>query len=351
MSQTSQSTAVLYQAYQQLRQEQPKWRARQLAAQLKISEAELVAIRQGKESQRLNDEFAAMFAAFPSLGNVMALTRNEQAVHERHGRYHAAHFDSPQVGVVLGPQIDLRLFMRHWQSGFWLIENGRESLQFFDEFGEAVHKIYRTEKTDGEAWQQFIEQFKASDDVELTIHPQEPKVAETLPENFDAAQFAKDWSELNEIHEYHGMLKRYQISRTHALEQIGSAWAVALPNTALQTLLEQSRDQHCPLIIFVGNRGCIQIHTGEPENVKVVGPWLNILDPEFNLHLNVTEIASCWAIKRPTEDGFIHSVECFNRQGDTIATFFGKRKPGQKELPVWTQLVGSLWQMASQEVL
>jgi hypothetical protein len=35
---------------------------------------------------------------------------------------------------------------------------------------------------------------------------------------------------------------------------------------------------------FVGNRGCIQIHTGPVKNIKIMGPWLNVMDPGFNLH-------------------------------------------------------------------
>src|SRR3546814_9918332 len=74
---------------------------------------------------------------------VMALTRNEFCVHERKGRYEQVSFNN-HVGLALGPDIDLRLFMSHWKIGFAVQENDRKSLQFFNGEGTAMHKIYLT---------------------------------------------------------------------------------------------------------------------------------------------------------------------------------------------------------------
>ena len=40
-----------------------------------------------------------------------------------------------------------------------------------------------------------------------------------------------------------------------------------------------------PIMCFVGNRGCIQIHSGPITNIKPMGPWINVLDETFHLHL------------------------------------------------------------------
>lgn len=336
------STEQLYQAYRTLKQDQPKLRARALAKELQITEAELVAIRQDDETKRLKDDFQAMFDHFPKLKTVMALTRNEAAVNERHGRYLTAHFDSPRVGLILGPQIDLRLLMNHWNSGFYVRENGRESLQFFDEEGQAIHKIYRTEATDSDAWEQFLREFIETERRPLTLRPPQPSNQPPLPENFDRHQFMADWEALTEIHQYHGMLKRHGLSRTQALTQIGSTWANELNLSAITELFYQASDSQCPVIIFVGNTGCIQIYTGTVNKIYETGSWINVLDEEFNLHLDQSQIASAWLIKRPTEDGPLHSIECFNAAGESIITLFGKRRPGQQELPQWRELVTQL---------
>ena len=85
----------------------------------------------------------------------MALTRNDWCVHERHGRYQDIQADGP-VGLVLGPDIDLRVFFSCWRSAWAVEQDGRYSLQFFDGEGVAVHKVYRTEATDVAAYDALV---------------------------------------------------------------------------------------------------------------------------------------------------------------------------------------------------
>ena len=75
----------------------------------------------------------------------MALTRNESAVHEKIGVYRNVSVGKHNA-TVLGDDIDLRIFPGVWKHGF-AVEKGdgndvRRSLQFFDEAGDAVHKIH-----------------------------------------------------------------------------------------------------------------------------------------------------------------------------------------------------------------
>jgi putative hemin transport protein len=67
-----------------------------------------------------------------------------------------------------------------------------------------------------------------------------------------------------------------------------------------------------------------------------------VLDPGFNLHLREDHIASAWVVKKPTVDGLVTSLELFDAQGETIAMFFGERKPGHAELCAWRDLVEQL---------
>jgi putative hemin transport protein len=72
------------------------------------------------------------------------------------------------------------------------------------------------------------------------------------------------------------------------------------------------------------------------------GPWVNVMDPDFNLHLRGDAIASAWIVKKPTTDGHVTSLELFDSDGETIALLFGKRKPGQPESEAWRTLASEL---------
>ena len=96
------------------------------------------------------------------------------------------------------------------------------------------------------------------------------------------------------------------------------------------------------IMIFVGNANCIQIHTGPVKRLVTTGPWFNVLDPDFNLHLREDLIHEAWLIRKPTRDGDVTSVELYDAKGETIAMLFGKRKPGLPEDKTWRALANSM---------
>ena len=168
--------ADLYQAWQVLRHAQPRLRAREAAAQLGVSEAELTASRLGIDAQRLRPDWAELLPALGGLGQVMVLTRNEHCVHERKGVYREVSVSaSGQMGLVVSADIDLRLFLGGWASVFAVAEQTakgtQRSIQVFDQQGVAVHKVYLTERSELGAWQPLVERFASEQSAELQLLP------------------------------------------------------------------------------------------------------------------------------------------------------------------------------------
>ncbi|MEO6848185.1 MAG: ChuX/HutX family heme-like substrate-binding protein, partial [Chthoniobacterales bacterium] len=89
-----------------LQQSEPKLRIRDAATKLGVSEAELLATRCGEGVTRLEGDWAEMVKQFSTLGEVMCLTRNEYAVHERYGSFEKdiAFFAGGSIGQVVGPE-------------------------------------------------------------------------------------------------------------------------------------------------------------------------------------------------------------------------------------------------------
>ena len=115
-----------------------------------------------------------------------------------------------------------------------------------------------------------------------------------------------------------------------------------LSNDAAVKLIEKAAGTGLSIMVFTGNRGNIQIHSGPVEKTLWQGPWFNILDPDFNLHLNTESIVESWVVIKPTEDGIVTAVEVFDKHGELIVQFFGARKPGIPELEGWRELVKEL---------
>jgi len=96
------------------------------------------------------------------------------------------------------------------------------------------------------------------------------------------------------------------------------------------------------VMIFVGNRGCIQIHTGPIHTLKPMGPWQNVMDPGFNLHLRLDKVVEIWAVEKPTQRGPAVSVEAFDAEGGLIFQVFGVGKEGRDTRPAWGRIVETL---------
>jgi len=317
---------------------QPKARIRTLAAQMRVSEAELVAAGCGGiRATALKGPVQDIFKSLGSLGRVMALTRNNWCVHERHGRYEDIRAGKT-MGLVLGPDIDLRAFFGPWRYAWAVTDNGRRSLQFFDAAGMAVHKVFVTDETDALAYDALVDAFIEPDPRWPAIQPAQPFQALATPAT---PALRTDWLAMQDTHEFHGLLQKHKVSRLTALRAAGQDLAQQVPPSITERMLADVVAQQVSFMCFVGNHGMIQIHTGPIHKLLRTGPWFNVLDPHFNLHLDTTAIHTAWVVNKPTSDGWVTSLECYTENGELIVQFFGARKPGQPELANWRALLCS----------
>lgn len=334
-------------AWQRLREQQPNLRIRDGAGQLNVSEAELVYASIGRGVQRLQADWQALLHGLPALGRVMALTRNEHCVHERHGVYgNISVGGSGRIALVANGEIDLRLFLRQWASLFAVTEelsNGgmRRSLQAFDRQGRAVHKIYLTEASNASAWYDLCEQLHNDNMEPLTIAPTEPATTAQPDRLVDGTALREEWAQLKDTHHFMALLNRHSVSRVQALRLAGREWAEQLPVTSLAQTLEHCAASGQHIMVFVSNHACIQIHTGAVHQVRRLGDWFNVLDPAFSLHLREAAVSQLWRVRKPTTDGIVTALEAYDATGELIVQVFGERKPGQPEQRVWRDVAES----------
>ncbi len=332
-------------------------RAREAAYALGLSEGAAIAAHVHVQdaflsAQRLRAEWVALLQALENCGVVMALTRNESTVHEKHGVYRNVSATGP-VGLALTREIDLRLFFNHWHVGYAVSEPAtqagraaRRSLQFFDATGTAVHKIYAREATDVQAWDALVERF-AGAELALPSFTPAPAPAVVLDDaQIDVPGLTQAWASMQDTHEFFDMLRRFKVERQQAFRLVPQ-FCQALSREAVTHLLHSAAADTVPIMVFVGNAGCIQIHTGTVQNIQPLQAaggvrWINVLDEGFNLHLRTDLTQQVWLVQKPTADGVVTSVEVFDSAGDTMAMFFGERKPGQPELASWRSLLEQL---------
>src|SRR5690606_20279076 len=141
--------------------------------------------------------------------------------------------------------------------------------------------------------------------------------------------FREGWVKLEDTHHFFGLLKKFKVNRTQALRLAPEGdYAVKVDNNSLRNLVTAAAEKQTSIMVFVGNKGMIQIHTGPVNKLMGHEGWFNVLDPDFNLHVKEADIVQSWIVRKPTTDGVVTALECFDANGKQVVQLFGKRKPG-----------------------
>lgn len=344
----------------------PGRHARDAAQALGVTEAELVdAERRCQPESDPRSEGAGvcrldptrlrdLLRAFGRFGPVKTMTRNECAVLEKWGAFERIEADEGPLGQVVGADVDLRLFFHQLGSVYAVVEERsapegkrgsalRRSFQLFDRHGDSAFKLFVERDEDVELFEQLAGSLadpRVQDPLLLAPAPELPAPKALLPEEVEALR--EDWDAMTNTHQFFGLLRRYGLQRTEALDLAGESRARRVGLGAPEQLLLAAATSELPIMIFVGSRGVLQIHSGPVRRVMRGGGWLNVLDAEVNLHLRDDQVARAYVVAKPTSEGVVHSLELFDVTGETIAIFFSKRKPGQQELPGWKRMLDAL---------
>lgn len=368
----------LWQQYQAKKAQEKMLFPTEGAKALGVSELELMLA--SPYSQYIGNNCKGMLKKFESLGRMESIVRNDLAVHEKIGEYENLNLgDKMGLAVNVGG-LDLRIFMSRWHHMLAVNDTSNPdkpvySIQFFDERGNAINKVYLRDITDErlaqwqalidaeyQAWQQGNLQSNApnhshnsqaenqSDSQtleQITLAEPKPKQPwQFKPLNdADLDTLQTEWEAITDVHQFHFLLERLGIDRASSFRQAPTGMACELKANSVETLLEKVRDQHCPIMIFVGNTGMVQIQTGLVHKLVRMGEWINIMDKahtDFTLHLKDSELAQLWCVKRPTKDGMVTCIEGFDEFGTTIFSIFGQRLEGETELPVWRSITDEM---------
>jgi len=353
---TQSGSAELRTSWEELKKIKPTLRIRDCAQELGVSEGELLATTVGDYTTRLEGDWTKLLSCFSALGRVMSLSRNDSCVLEHKGTFQK--IDIIQGGphtmaTVIGP-IETRVFFAAWKYGFAVRQptpHGlQQSIQIFDEAGVAVTKIFLVHPgtadnkpgSNQEAFDKIVTDFTATDQKkEIEIIEVKSQPTKSI-DQVDKAALLTAWENMKDTHDFFGMLRKFSVNRLDAVVLAKEKFSYEIDKSLLQPMLERAAGDRLPIMVFAGNRGNLQIHQGEIQTVRSMDHWLNILDPDFNMHLRIDQIERVWVVKKPTTDGIVTGIEVFNKNKEMIVQFFGLRKPGIPEIEKWRELVAGL---------
>ena len=352
---------ALWQTYQQQKAKDRMLFPTEGAAALGVSELELLLA--SPNSQYMGQNCKEVLMQFEQFGQMESIVRNELAVHEKQGVYKNLKLGEKMGLAVNVGGLDLRIFMWQWQHMLAVTDESKDSysIQFFDARGNAIDKAFLRSLTEQnmQKWQAMIQaevdkltiektDAKPSDNtITLDAKPQKQPWQYKALDSDALATLHKEWLDMVDVHQFHFLLKKLELDRASSYRQAPEGMTTELNVAAVESLLLAVQEQQCPIMIFVGNTGMVQIQTGQVHHVKRMGDWLNILDKketDFTLHLKDSALAQLWCAKRMTKDGVVTCIEGFDADGESIFSIFGQRAEGEAEREDWQAITTKLCQ-------
>ena len=322
---------------------------KQAAEEMGISEGALIA--DAPDTVYLGTAIRDLILKLDTLGEILSVVRNDVAVHEKNGLYEHVTLTA-RSGLALNVGgIDLRFFLQNWHHALATVntigEKTMYSIQFYDEFGVAIEKVFLQDTSKVEAWNALVEEFKTEGKPQF-IHTE--RSTTDIPQPLSAERekaFQERWQELKDVHHFGGLLETFNLDRQQSYRHAPAGMTKQLDRCIWQQVLEQVRDSGIKIMIFVGNRGLVQIQTGQIHNLKRAYGYLNILDskePEqFDLHLRDDEIVETWLVRRPISEGYVTCIEGFDKYRQSVIQIFGFRSEGDDEMAAWHKLTDDLF--------
>ncbi len=336
----------LFREIARLRSDRTDLRAREAAATLGVTEAEYVAARAvAGEARPLEADARALLEGVARLGPVMASTRSSGAVLESIGTYGTPDVGE-RTGIVVGDNIDLRVFPSGWVSAY-AVDDARDggvlrSLQIFDADGVSAHEIYLRAESDGDAYDALVRDRALAGTHAETVPRATAPVSKKRDGDVDVGTYRQAYAAMTDTHDFFLVLRRFRLEREQGVRLADPRYVRALDPSAHRALFAAAAEGGVPLMLFVASDGMLQISSGPVSQPSYGGRWCDIIGARSNLHLDETTVARAWAVRKPTANGIVTSLECYAESGDLVLQIFGERNEGERERGAWHDLVTGL---------
>ena len=255
----------------QSKEENKKIRIRDAADQLGCSEADLLSTEVGDTVSFLNvEDINTLFADILSTDRIMLLVRNDSVVHEKT-------INTEDINIIDGSFIDiskqhpvLEYDLASFQYSFFQkkIHANKilSSFQFFNQIGDSVLKIYSKNVSDS-AFDPIVSKYM----TEYGYEVQSREYIDKKPSinNNSVCLYFND------------NVASYDCNKH------------ILPSSSLRKILNKSSEKKIAIQVHCLGLSAVQYHIDRVDKIVDYGPWLNVIDNNFNLHVLESEIISC----------------------------------------------------------
>jgi putative hemin transport protein len=152
-----------------------------------------------------------------------------------------------------------------------------------------------------------------------------------------------DWKAMTNVHHFEALLAKHRVGRLQAFRMMNGDFTHELSAEAFPDLLKKLDATGEQVMVFVANRGFVQIFSGPARAPKRVGHGWEIVHGQSKVFIPDTALQHLWLVNKPTAAGIISSLEIVSEAEDqALASVFGRHPHGDPQPQSWLDLLNTL---------
>ncbi len=244
-----------------------------------------------------------------------------------------------RIGSVVSDDLDVRFLFRHWTAG--QAHPAHTTLDFIDVTGQVCTSIHASDDQARETLERVIGQFGTNDAAPPV--PAAGRRPAKPDSEVDIEALRADWAAMTNVHHFEALLGRHGLGRVQAFRLVGGDYASELSADAVPALFEALDASGEEIMIFVANRGMVQIYSGPARGHARVGHGWEVMNGASKVYLPDSALDHIWLVNKPTAAGIISSLEiCSESEDQALASIFGRHPHGDAQPEGWLDLLNTL---------
>lgn len=241
---------------------------------------------------------------------------------------------------VVQDNMDLRFLLKRLARGE--VHPAHTTIDIYNEAGALATSFHGADK-EGKATIEEIAQRFGTDHAEAQISNAGNRRAGLSDKDVDVEAVRADWKAMTNVHHFEALLAKHRVGRLQAFRLMNGDFTHELAAGAFPDLLKKLDATGEKVMVFVANRGFVQIFSGPAKAPKRVGHGWEIVHDQSKVFVPDSALNHLWLVNKPTAAGIISSLEIVSEAEDqALASIFGKHPHGDPQPASWLELLNTL---------
>ena len=241
---------------------------------------------------------------------------------------------------VVQDNMDLRFLLKRLARGE--VHPAHTTIDIYNEAGALATSFHGADAA-GKATIEAIARRFGTEHAPAQVSNAGNRRAGVADKDADVEAVRADWKAMTNVHHFEALLAKHRVGRLQAFRMMKGDYTHELAADAFPDLLAKLDKTGEKVMVFVANRGFVQIFSGPAKAPKRVGHGWEIIHEHSKVFVPDAALQHLWLVNKPTAAGIISSLEIVSEAEDqALASIFGKHPHGDPQPASWLELLNTL---------